>query len=515
MTPKSSLISWSLILLLLLASCKGTQVKRELKTVQEISAINPDREFVKAHMKDGTVYILHHWQFNQQAQQLTGYGKKLGINREVQSVRLYEKGNTSRPKFEIDATAIALIETNDLGNNLSTGLAVVTGVSVLMTALCLTNPKACFGSCPTFYASNGDTLTLQAEGFSTSVAPSLEKNDIDMLYHAVPSKKFQLVVTNEALETHSIRQANLLAFTKEPAERVFVTPESDFYKCTGLQAPARVVHENKDITDKLVAADGKEFFTITDGKDLQAREEINITFENNSTGPYGIVIGKRQSLLTTFLMYQGLSYMGATATYWLAQLEMGKQKKDVDVFKLLGGIEVFAQNEEGEWILQGQVNETGPIAADFTVIPINEKNASTIKLRMTKGLWRLDYISLATMKGKTKPIVVTPSFVERVRGREEDPFRKLTDPDLYLVTYPGDCYKIEYELPDSNCELFLDSRGFYLEWMRDAWIKEQNLRKLRFMVNQPAKYLKKIAPEYKKLEPTMEKSFWESRYVKN
>jgi len=82
------------------------------------------------------------------------------------------------------------------------------------------------------------------------------------------------------------------------------------------------------------------------------------------------------------------------------------------------------------------------------------------------------------------------------------------------VTYPGDEYKIKYLLPFTNAELFLDSKGYYLEWIRDEWAKEQNFKKLNLMFNKPAKYLRSVSKDYKKLEPLMEKTFWQSRYVK-
>ena len=58
-----------------------------------------------------------------------------------------------------------LFETNkpeSIPRNSLTVLAVVTGVSLAVTAMCLANPKACFGSCPTFYATDGTSEVLQA-----------------------------------------------------------------------------------------------------------------------------------------------------------------------------------------------------------------------------------------------------------------------------------------------------------------------------------------------------------------
>jgi hypothetical protein len=64
-----------------------------------------------------------------------------------------------------------------------------------------------------------------------------------------------------------------------------------------------------------------------------------------------------------------------------------------------------------------------------------------------------------------------------MQGSDDDPLASLLDDSKYLVAYPGDIYHISYELPFENAELFLDSRGYYLEWIRDEWIEEQSMRK--------------------------------------
>jgi hypothetical protein len=84
------------------------------------------------------------------------------------------------------------------------------------------------------------------------------------------------------------------------------------------------------------------------------------------------------------------------------------------------------------------------------------------------------------------------------------------------VTWPGDAYSLAYELPSdySQYELFLETQGYYLEWMRPSWLAEKDLRKARTMFTNPAKFLREIAPEYRKVEPQLEEIFWRSRYAK-
>jgi hypothetical protein len=80
---------------------------------------------------------------------------------------------------------------------------------------------------------------------------------------------------------------------------------------------------------------------------------------------------------------------------------------------------------------------------------------------------------------------------------------------------PGDRYELEYVLPaGESYELFLDSRGYYLEWMRQEWLADENpLAALRLFTS-PDRMLRELAPAYKRVEPRMEEIFWRSRYAR-
>ena len=208
--------------------------------------------------------------------------------------------------------------------------------------------------------------------------------------------------------------------------------------------------------------------------------------------------------------------MGNSVSYWMAEFESGKIEKKPGIFDLLGGIEIYSRKSNGDWLFEGRINETGPIATDFNIITLSAQNDENIELKLVlnKGLWRIDYLALATLSEKVLPVVIQPSKVEKITGSETDPLRKLTQDNEYLVTYPGDAYKLQYQLPFNNAELFLDTKGYYLEWIRDEWVKEQNFKKLNLMINKPSQFLKLTARDYKKLEAQMEQTFWNSRYVK-
>ena len=86
-----------------------------------------------------------------------------------------------------------------------------------------------------------------------------------------------------------------------------------------------------------------------------------------------------------------------------------------------------------------------------------------------------------------------------------------------VVTLPGDSYTLVYERPMdfANRELFLESRGYYLEWMREEWMQEENPLALAELLLLPGRALKRLAPAYKELEPQFEAAFWGSRYARH
>ncbi|HZH74224.1 MAG TPA: hypothetical protein VFD91_17135, partial [Mariniphaga sp.] len=171
------------------------------------------------------------------------------------------------------------------------------------------------------------------------------------------------------------------------------------------------------------------------------------------------------------------------------------------------------------WVKAGETGEHGPISTDIKIIPIETHNNNSnlkLRLRMTKGLWRLDYLALADIVKEVEPIIIHPtgSFPEFTKGNQ-DVVKLLTNPDSVLITLPGDSYFLNYELPDDykNYELFMQSKGYYLEWMREEWLPEENPLKVYQMFYNPKQFFKDLAPQYKLIEAGMEETFWRSKYV--
>ena len=62
-------------------------------------------------------------------------------------------------------------------------------------------------------------------------------------------------------------------------------------------------------------------------------------------------------------------------------------------------------------------------------------------------------------------------------------------------------------------ELFLDTRGYYLEWMREEWLSETSAARAAALFLDPAGSLRRLAPAFKQVEARMDSAFWRSKYV--
>ena len=504
---------WSALLL----GCARQMVERELKKIDQAATLllSRDGPLLKLHCRDGSMYMLDQWQWQKQQKLVEGSGVVFSFNRDI----------LGRGTFQVPYDSIAIAEINRLvgAPNPVAGFALMATITGIGAIYCASNPKACFGSCPTFYAWDGSTLSLMAEGFSASIAPSLAANDIDALYRAVPTgRTLGLLMRNEALETHVVQGVRLLAVQRPPSGRVFKTSSGQFWQAGSPIPPYSVMTASGRAENLLQAVDGKEYFSLADSSYLATHETLDLFFRPGAIRRPGLVIAHRQTLMTTFLLYQTLAYMGESAGYWLAKLERSGLQTRSSINgpgDLLGTIEVLVENQTGDWHSAGEVGETGPIASDLSLVPFPEESrrndgAYHVRLRMAKGYWRIDYAALVDLVAAVQPLALYASIAP---GPETDGLSRSNRDTVWsepIITVPGNSYVFSFTLPDNpeHYELFLDARGYYLEWIRETWLAEENPDMVLLMLQDPEAFLHRMAPLFKHAEPTMEETFWRSKY---
>lgn len=511
-----SLLIFSVLFILFVSNCvslyKFRQTYSDAPSLVD-KAINYKVLYLKAHLKDGELVLFKkEWTIDTVKAKICGDAVRYDMYRNIS-----ENGVQC-----IDFDQIQLFETNeDLKHFEDPRLAAIF-VNLLantgLTIYCALNPKACFGSCPTFYAHDDSYLHhSDAEGFSSAIMPSLEYEDVDALgIVSVNSNRFSLTMKNEAYETHNIRSVKLMAVKKNDGASVAHTPDNRFFTTLKTYRFEEAYNSSGErITRKLSSPEQDEYSPLSDSLDLTQKEEIFLTFPNADSKTVGLNLHFRQSLMSTFLFYGLIAHLGIHATEYATWYDrhpvLANKYAKID----LGNIDVYTWSEaKKKWMYEGNFHETGPIAINKQMLPLKKSNSSKetkVKLVLTKGLWRIDYASLVEIGKELESAFIKPSMLTKNGIERNDLLKRWQNNDL-VTSLPGDVFKIHFDLPDmGEYQLFLSSKGYYLEWPREEWYKEQNLDKVRMMIFNPQKYYKSVTKEFKKYETEMEDMFWNSR----
>ncbi len=515
--PKSPRKIWPLLTILLVtivaAGCGLMTEKRTLLPPERAKDLDREAQYLQVHLLGGSVYILENWEVHADSATVVGTGRHLDWNRE-----LLDSGS-----FRISIDSVAIFETNvPRVSGAIVPMTIVTIASVAISIVCIADPKACFGSCPTFYVQDGDSLLLQAEGFSSSVAPSLERTDIDALSRCrFTHRQARLIMTNEAYETHVVRTANLLALPRPDSTRVLATPDGEF-RLVYDAVDAQWFGTCCDYSPYTAAIDGREWFTLADSVDLATKDTVNIEFERALSGELGLTIACRQTLMSTYLFYKTLAFMGVESGAFFAALERqgpGSISRFKEFGEALSNIEVWLPDTSGGWYLADAFRETGPLAVDVHLIRLgkHDQPLKKLQLRLTRGCWRIDQAQLVRVGAQAEPIRLMPTLVKYMGEASDSLLIALADTSLAVTSMPGDTFELIYDLPQSSgeYEYFLEARGYYLEWMREEWKADYNPAMAQLVLFNPAEAMKQLAPEYKRIEADLERYFWSSRYARN
>ncbi len=512
MTPRRTWLVLGAVVVVMVAGCVH-RLQRVTTPPEAAATLDRKSPFLKAHLRDGALLVLSSWSVDDTARVVSGAGTRYDMTRAI----------VGEGPHALALDSVVLFETNVTRPSESIAMmSILTGVSLGVTAYCAANPKSCFGSCPTFYVTDGSRELLQAEGFSASIAPSLEARDVDVLYRARPTmgREVRVDMVNEAYETHVVRYANLLVAPRPSGHRVLPDVHGAYWTVTPPAAPSRCTASDGDCAALLADFDGRERLSAADSFDLGAREVIDLVFAAPPAEP-ALFIASRQSLLPTFVLYQGFSWLGTGVGEWMATLERrdGETVRRLEgPARALGGIDVLVANAHGGWDSLATVRETGPLAADARLVPLPstaDGGPLRVRLRLAKGAWRVDAAALVSRVSPATPQRLMPAVVLRDGRPDEAARAKLMDSTAPLTTFPGDRYTLVYRLPGeaSAHELFLETKGYYLEWMRQEWIAEENRALAASLFLDPAGALRRLAPAFKREEATIEQAFWRSRYA--
>ncbi len=518
----SAMALWTAgIVLLSAGGCGRTAEWRPVLTPPDEAPAPQSLEHpLKAHLHSGELLVLDRWEVTG-ADVLMGAGRRYDLRRDL----------VGPEDVRIPLDSVALFESSVPSDRLFAGYGGGTAVVAILgtitggiTLACLADPKSCFGSCPTFYVEGSDGEELVAEGFSASFARVLEERDVDALpgLREVDGR-FEITMRNEAMETHAIRSVRLLAVREPSGASVVQTANGGFIAADEWGAPIRCVTEEGSCLEAVRGRDGLEWRSWASDEDLASRERIELEFPPME-GEAAMVVTARHTLLSTFLFYQNLAYLGSGVGEAMASLERGDphlRKAVTAPIRELGALDVLVEDGTGEWVQAGSFREAGPLASDQQAIllPADRGDGPVrIALDLVQGYWRIDEVALVSLSEPAENVEpVELVLVEALRrGRPDgEALKRLLDPAIHLHTYPGDEIVLVFDVSQGGLDtvgFFLESEGYYYEWMRPEWLEEEDPVMAARSLSRPHEMFRELAPEFKAREAGMEELFWQSRF---
>lgn len=430
---------------------------------------------LKAHLMDGAVVIFPS-------------GARVGNGTVAGSGTHYDATlSNTQPVLSVPLDSVLGMEVFDRSVNPVRTLIYSTATTAATAATMAVLALAIFGSCPTVYADSAGIPVLQAESFSYSIAPLLEKRDVDRL-NVTPDSNgvVRLEVRNEALETHYTDHLELVEVRHRPDEFALPLAKAGAVAVRGLIAPTTARDgAGRDVRNALEAVDDRIFATDDSLLARAARagpieDHIDITVPRvPGRDSLAVVVRMRSSLLTTTLFYEHmLARPGASSLDWVAR----DLSRITTVAQLANwyagnfGLHVSVL-DHGRWRGIVRLMEFGPTAWRnvAAIVPAIGEDSVRIRFSFVPDEWRIDRIALAWDVRHLEQRLVPVSRVTEGDGRPRPDVAEILRraDDRRLRTEPGQRYRVEFDVGPSATgarTFFLGAQGYYVEWVRGGWL---------------------------------------------
>lgn len=400
-------------------------------------------------------------------------------------------GVAGLPRDRVPLDSVVAVETFGSRIRVPETVVVSAAASLATTFAAVGLAKAMFGSCPTIYADTGAGMTLQAEGFSYSIAPAFERDDLDPLRLRPDAQGIvRLELRNEALETHYLNRVALVTVAHEPGTRVLPDQGGRPVAVRDLRPVERATdRRGRDVRALLRAADGSLFATspavVAAARAGDFDDWLDLEVSDLPPGDsLTVVLRLRNSLLNTVLLYQGM-LGGRDALEWLED-----DLRSTSTVLALGawyrrtmGLRASVSGGSQAPVTLGDV---GPIAyRDVAIVlprPVRDARRAQVRLRFVADNWRIDHAAITGVHYRpaadTVPVtsVVVPTPLDG-QGPREAPAATgaLASTDSsYLETRAGQRLSLEFATsrpsPGHEVTYLLSWRGWYREWIRGDWL---------------------------------------------
>lgn len=473
-------------LIILFSSCQYPILKINEIDKSTLSKETIIKEPVKVYLKDNSVVVFNAG-FVLKDKKLNGEGSRYYFN---------GKANLGQQNFPIDSAIAITTIISDIPASRSVGsfLMGITSVPLSFSGIyCLVCPKCCFGSCPTIYTSLNDK-EIKAELFSSSIGKYLKANDLDRIAELKEGRNdFSITVTNEALETHFIDKLKLKAVYHKKGSSVYNNSKGDFVSISNPGNNYDAVNAKGEIiTPDLLIDDGVYYRTSNKSEINKNQDNGSFDFvelkirKRNDVDHIKILFKYRNTLLSTILFYDiVLASQGIKAIDWLNKIDNDEiySNEFKQVYDIFSGIKL-SYYKNGNWIKITNLPDAGPLSWKYLAENIDVSGMGEeirIRLDFFKDNIMIDYIGIDNdlTPDDFKTVDLTPTkILLNQRDATEEIMNAISDIDeKYLITDPGDKINLNYEIEnreDQQITFFIESNGYYKEWIRGNWITNNN-----------------------------------------
>lgn len=403
------------------------------------------------------------------------------------------------------------------------------GVTTPLSLYCLACPKCCFGSCPTVYTYDGTRQNLEAELFSHCISRQLEEQDVDFFNQPLPdSGLYQLSLKNEALETHYLNYVAFYLVHHPVGTRIYPSEDGTPVAIQTHVQPARVTNRSGD--DILRAVRQIDSIAYRSGEGMVVRmmggdpfDWLDVKLEvPESVRTIRMIVRLRNTLLSTILLYDVvMASQGIEAMNWTTRMDTDPvyASQFRAIYNAFSGVAVKVLRN-GQWVQQTTVKDVGPLAwKTFAVqIPVDRAGELSLRLQFVSDNFMIDMIGF-DVSGSSQP----PLFVEKIDPKEiQDNSGRLRrelalliekDDDQYLVTNPGESYRLSYDVRKKagyEATAFVRSKGYYTEWIRGSWLRNPQSA-YQFNLFQTEQIFSRLAESWLENKDAIEKRFFDAR----
>lgn len=445
----------------------------------------------KAHLIDGSVIVF-----------VDGFGlsgrRVLGTGQRFDASRKASVASTGIPLDSVLGFEVFRRRINP-GRTLVYGTVSAVASTFALAAAAI----VIFGSCPTIYADSAGTPTLQAESFSYSISPLLAKRDVDrMTVQPSADGVVRLAVRNEALETHHLDHIEIVEVTHRANELALPSPRGGAIAVSAIETPSAITDGNGRNVARAVAQQDDQYFS-TDNALLDRAiaggptdDALTIAFPYRAgVDSVALVLRARSSLLTTSVLYEHLmGRQGARALDW-----MGEDLQGISSLATLAmwygnnfGMRVSVQDGE-KWQPVIRLMDFGPTAwrEVGVVVPARKSADDSVRIRLTfaADAFRIDRLAVGSgvRRVEQRLIPIARAF-DSNGGRRADLVDMLARADDRDVeTGPGSHFSLEFDTGRPGIAqrsgadaprrtFFFAAQGYYVEWLRPAWMAEGDRR---------------------------------------